>query len=206
MEGGIEGSIVVFMERTAFESAFSSPHLFGQFFFPLPPCSSSSSSSSFQTEWCWKEKAFEAVVDHGVMDDVAFVQTGYALRLTTSHATEVAFEHKAADDAASAETDAKIDPFSLTKGTNKFCLHKPGQLLRDSPLFSFALSSIFSCAFFPLLALVIFFYVLLVSFFFLFFYFYFYFFFVSFLFLCFFVSFFPSRRQVSHDAAVLLQV
>lgn len=69
--------------------------------------------------WCWKDKSFEVTAQHGAVDDLVFVQVGYALRIVTSHKTDLVF-------ALQDSNTSKVDTLSVEKGKNKLCLHKAG--------------------------------------------------------------------------------
>ncbi|XP_063692288.1 BOS complex subunit NOMO3-like isoform X2 [Bolinopsis microptera] len=69
--------------------------------------------------WCWKETE-QTVTVEDVLETPSFEQSGYIMKLEVSHAAQLNFSVVQDNE----HTD--FGTFSLEKGTNRFCLKKPG--------------------------------------------------------------------------------
>ena len=68
------------------------------------------------TNWCWKQPSFKLEVRSEDLGDLAFVQTGFVLALTSSHAT----------DAELSSSAAATRVIQVPKGSSHLCLEAPG--------------------------------------------------------------------------------
>jgi len=69
--------------------------------------------------WCWEKQAVTVMVSKAQAGGLEFRQSGYVLNAMLSHDIELVFTLENAKN-------TKPQPFSLTKGHNKFCLSQPG--------------------------------------------------------------------------------
>jgi hypothetical protein len=69
--------------------------------------------------WCWDEDAFDVVLDQEDITNIEFKQTGYLLKVVSSHAMDVELGTQG----------EKISTWSIKKGENTKCIKKAGNFI-----------------------------------------------------------------------------
>jgi hypothetical protein len=70
------------------------------------------------TNWCWKQASYRIEVRSEDIGDISFIQTGYLMPITSSHATSAELQRQGSQEAAQV--------IQLAAGASKHCIEHAG--------------------------------------------------------------------------------